>query len=93
MACSGSITRDGNMGASPSSHELVVATLIGLGLPGPVEIIQTMLMKDGYFVGYKFRYNGGYAILPAGGNTIEFYNEEGKLLKTVAVEGDRGAAA
>ena len=34
-----------------------------------------------------------YAILPAGGNAIEFYDEQGKLLKTVAVEGDRGAAA
>ena len=81
------------MGVSASIHELVVATLSELGMPTPVEIIQTMLMRDGYFVGYKFRYDGGHAILRAGGNAIEFYDQEGNLLKTATIEGDKGAAA
>lgn len=81
------------MGVSASIHDLAAATLCKLGLPGPADIIQTMLMKDGYFVGYKFRYDGGYAILQAGGSTVEFYDGQGKLLKTVAIEGNRGAAA
>jgi hypothetical protein len=81
------------MGLSASIHELVAATLTGLGLPSPTDIIQTMLMKGGYFVGFKFRFDGGHAILQAGGNVIEFFDEQGKLLKTTAVEGDRGAAA
>jgi hypothetical protein len=67
--------------------------LTGLEMPAPTDIIQTMLMKDGYFVGYKFRYDGGHAILQASGNVIEFYDERGKLLKPAAVEGDQGAAA
>jgi hypothetical protein len=81
------------MDKSKSIHEALAATLSELGLPAPADIIQTMLMKDGYFVGYKFRYDGGSAILQAGGNTIEFFDERGRLLKSAAIEGDRGAAA
>lgn len=81
------------MGTSASINDLVAATLTELGLPAPADIIQTMLLKDSHFVGYKFRYDGGYATLQAGGNTIEFYDDQGKLLKTATVEGDRGAAA
>ena len=71
-----------------SIQEMVAATLAELGLPAPTNFIQTILMKDGYFVGHKLRYDGGYAILRAGG-TIEFYDEQGRLLKTDA----QGAAA
>ena len=42
--------------------DLVTATLAELGLPAPTNIIQTMLMKDRYFVGWKFRYDGGCAV-------------------------------
>jgi hypothetical protein len=76
-----------------SIHELVAATLSELGLPAPTDIIQTLLTKDGYFVGWKFRYDGGYAIQQAGSNTIEFYDEQGNLLKTVTAEPGQGAAA
>ena len=76
-----------------SIHDLVAATLAELGLPGPTNFIQTMLMRDGYFVGHKLRYDGGYTIWLAGGNTIEFYDEQGKLLKTVTVGVEKGAAA
>ena len=36
-----------------SIPERVAATLSELGLPAPTNIIQTMLMHDGYFVGWK----------------------------------------
>ena len=72
----------------------LVTTLAELGLPIPTNIIQTMLMKDGYFVGWKFRYDGGYAIAVAGSITMEVYDEQGTLLKTVAIEmSGKGVAA
>ena len=74
-------------------QQRVATTLSELGLPAPTNIIQTMLMKDRYFVGWKFRYDGGYTIMRAGANTIEFYDEQGMLLKTVALEEEKGAAA
>ena len=77
----------------PSIQEKVAAALSELGLPAPTNFIQTMLMHDGYFVGWKFRYDGGYAVLRTGGNTIEVYDGKGKLLKVVALEAGKGAAA
>jgi hypothetical protein len=62
-----------------SVHDLLAATLRELGLPAPANFIQTVLMKDGYFVGHKLRYDGGYAIMRAGG--VEIFDEEGKLLR------------
>jgi len=52
-----------------------------------------MLMRDGYFVGWKFHYDGGYAIRWAGDDKMEFYDQQGTLLKTVAVEAEKEAAA
>jgi hypothetical protein len=72
---------------------LVVATLSELGLPAPTNIIPTMLTRDDYFAGHKLRYDGGCAILRAANNVIEFYDEQGKLLKTVNIWTERGAAA
>ena len=75
-----------------SIHELVVSTLAELGLPVPTNFLKTMLMQDGYFVGWKFRYDGGYAILHASRNTMEFYDGQGTLLKTVGMEANREVA-
>jgi len=61
-----------------SIQELVAATLTKLGLPAPSSRIQTTLLRDDYFVGWKFRYDGGYAVMRAGGDTIEFYDEQGR---------------
>ena len=69
------------------------STLSELGLPAPSNAIQTMLMQDGHFVGHKRRYDGGHPIWLAGGSTIELDDEQGKLLRTVGLGDDRGAAA
>ena len=76
-----------------SIQELVAGTLTELGLPTPSNVIRTMLMKDRYFVGHKLRYDGGYAILKAGANTLELYGEQGTLLRTVALDTQRETAA
>jgi hypothetical protein len=77
----------------PSIQDLVAPILGELGLPAPTNFIQTMLMKDGYFVGWKFRYDGGFAVLRTGGKTMEIYDEQGTLLKTVALEVGAAVAA
>ena len=76
-----------------SIYDLVAATLAELGIPAPSTIIQTMLMHDGYFVGHKFRYDGGHAVWRAGGDTLELYDQRGNLLKTIALGAGKGAAA
>jgi hypothetical protein len=75
-----------------SIHDLVTATLSELGQPVPTNLIQTMMVRDGYFVGWRVRYNGGSAVLHKAGNAIEFFDEHGRLLKMVGTEDERGAA-
>jgi hypothetical protein len=75
-----------------SIHDLVAATLAELGLPVPANIIQTMLMRDRYFAGWKFRFDDGYAVLRSGANSIEFYDEQGTVLKTAALGTEQEAA-
>ena len=60
--------------------------------PAPTNIIQTMLMHDGFFVGHQFRYDGGYGVVSAGGRTMELYDEWGTPLKTVTLETEKEAA-
>ena len=81
------------MSSSKSINEVVAAALNNIGLTAPANIVQTILLKDDFFVGYKCRYDGGYAIMRADSNTVEFYAEDGKLLTTAAIEADRGEAA
>ena len=73
---------------------LVVATLSELGLPAPTNIIPTMLTRDDYFAGHKLAPRWRLRLsLRAANNVIEFYDEQGKLLKTVNIWTERGAAA
>jgi len=73
--------------------ELMVAALTELGRPAPSDIIQSMLIRDSRFAGFKFCYTGGFAVLMAGGHTLELYDDQNELLKTVTTSTDRGAAA
>ena len=69
-------------------QELVVATLAQLGIAASVSLFATLLVRDGCFIGHKFHFDGGYALWGTGWNSIEFYGEDGKLLKMVAVRKD-----
>jgi hypothetical protein len=73
-------------------QEMVAAAFSELGMPLPTAIIQTVLMKDRYFVGWKFRYDGGYAVWRAGADMVELYDHQHNLLKSIAVETERKAA-
>ena len=44
-------------------------------------------------MGHKYRFDGGYAVRPAGENAIEIYDHGGKLLKTVSLELNGGEEA
>ena len=72
--------------------DLLATTLSELCLPTPTNVFQTMLMKNNHFIGHKFHYDGGFAILWGDGNTIGLYDEQGKLLKTVGLKREREAA-
>jgi hypothetical protein len=76
-----------------SIRDFVASTLTQLGLPAPANFIQTLLMRDRQFVGWKFRYDGGHAIWWSGRDTMEFYDEQGAFLKAVPLEATREAAA
>jgi hypothetical protein len=67
-----------------AKQELVAKMFAELGATDPV--ISTILLRDGYFVGHRFRCGGMQAVRRAGGEGIEFYGEDGKLVKTVSVE-------
>ena len=47
----------------------------------------------GRFYRAKYRYDGGYAIWPIGGQSIEFYGDDGTLRKLVAIHPQRRVAA
>jgi len=64
-------------------RDFVTATLAEMGICASM---RTILIQKGYFVGHKYRFDGGYAIQLAGKNAIEIYDENGKLLKTVSLE-------
>lgn len=81
------------MGATMSIGEILATTLNDLGQPAPNDIIQTVLLKDGRFFGHKYCYDGGYAVLQAGSNIVEFFGEDGKSLTNAAIKADNEAAA
>lgn len=73
------------MGGSILIYNLVATTFSNLGMPPPIDVCETLLVKDGCFIGHKFHCDGGYAIWGTGWNAVEFYDDDGKLLKMVAV--------
>jgi hypothetical protein len=74
-------------------YDLVVATFFKLGMPPPIDVWETLLIEDGIFIGHKYRCDGGYAIWASGWSAIEFYDEDGKLMKKVAVKRDLRSSA
>ena len=73
-----------NLGNMEEVQDLVAATLREMGIC--VAPMRTILIQKGYFVGHKYRFDGGYAIRLVGKNAIEVYDDAGKLLKTVSLE-------
>jgi hypothetical protein len=77
------VNRRYNMNKGVDGHGFVTATLAEMGIRAPM---RTFLIQKGYFVGHKYRFDGGYAIRLAGKNVIEIYDDDGQLLKAVSLE-------
>ncbi len=76
-------------------HDAVAATLVEMGLcQAPVALLRTVLIGDGYFLGEKYRFDGGCALWLAQTNTIEVFDDEGQPLGTVSLAAkEEGTAA
>jgi hypothetical protein len=75
------------------NHSAIQELLREMGLD-PATLSRTLLIRGGHFVGIKFLFDGGYAVQLAGKNSVEVYDDVGKLLKTVAMEeSDKKGAA
>jgi len=68
-----------------SIFDAVAATLREMGIR--LAPMWTAIIKKGYLVCHKYRFDGGYAVwLMIQKNAIEIYDNDGKLLKTVTLE-------
>lgn len=72
------------MGEGVGGHDLVMATLAEMGVCAAP--MRTILIRNGYFLGHKYGFHGGYAVLLRETNVIEIYDDDGQLQKTVALE-------
>jgi hypothetical protein len=82
---------DYGSGIMDKHHDLVTATLRKMGICASM---RTFLIQKGYFVGHKYRFDGGYAIRFVGKSEVEIYGDDGKMLKTVSLgETDKKSAA
>ena len=70
-----------------SVPDLVIDTLKEMGIfPPPGSILHTFALAEGRLVAEKFHYDDGYAVWVADASKVDFYDDEGTLLKTVNVE-------
>jgi hypothetical protein len=75
-----------NEGTTSDSLDQLLAknfTELGASEASPT---QTILIKDRYFVGHRYRCGELQAVVLAGATVIEFYDKTGRLLKSVGLE-------
>lgn len=72
-------------------QQLLIEIFSELGATG--SIVRTILLRDRYFAGYRFRCDGLQAIQLAGEDVVKFYDQEQTLLKTVNVNPAEGKKA
>ena len=60
---------------------------------GGNEIIESILLKDGHYIGRKFRFDGGHAIWECGEPLLSIYGQEGTLVKQIALVPEQPQAA
>ncbi len=80
------------MDAPASVYHAVIAVIQEMGIED-TSLVRTVLVRDNRFVGRKYYYTGGYAICLAGSDELEFYDDEGNLLRTVQAPEETGLAA
>jgi hypothetical protein len=74
--------------------QTIAAALSELGLPEQPCRSTSFLIKDGYCTGQRFQFDGMEAIWLIAENVIRFYDENGRMMKSVGlgtVEQDKAA--
>ena len=72
---------------SNTVHDVVVTALKNAGCLADGHAVQrTILVSNGYYVGQKFRYEGGYAVWLADANEIKVHDGEGKPLRRICLD-------
>jgi hypothetical protein len=67
----------------PSSLQEVINQ--ALGLPNESTVVCALLLEGRQFVGYKVRFEGGFAIWHAATSVVEVFDMAGRPLKAVPV--------
>jgi hypothetical protein len=67
-------------------RSLVLRTLDELGLASSQPTGESLLTLAGYYVGREFRFTGIRAVWMASQGEIKFYNDDGRLVRSVSVE-------
>ena len=65
-----------------SIQDLVAANLREMGVSA-MYLSRTVLIHDGRFLGLKFLFEGGYAVRLADRQSIEIYDDDDDLLRTI----------
>jgi len=66
-------------------NQILVRTFVELGA-SEAPLTRAILLKDRYFVGYRYYCGGMQAVLLADTREIKFYDETGGLLKKLSLE-------
>jgi hypothetical protein len=68
-------------------HQIIADTLAELGIPVVNFSIAntTILIRDGYYVGHSMLCGHVRIVLLSGGERLEFYDQNGNLLKVIGV--------
>ena len=68
-----------------SIRPILLDTLSELGVPEPVISKTIVLLRDGYFAGYRFPVDGIQVVWLMAEGVVRFYADDGSLLKTLEV--------
>jgi hypothetical protein len=74
-----------NSNASDPLHQTIAAGLSELGKPDLPCRSTTFLIRDGHCVGRRFVFDGVQAVWLIAENVVHFYDENGRVLKSVEV--------
>ena len=72
-------------GTADFLNKILVRAFVELGAP-EAPLTRTILIKDRYFVGYRYYCCGMQAVLLADTREIKFYDQAGELLKKLRLE-------
>lgn len=75
--------------AQPESiYQRVISGFEELGASDPLSLTHRILLRERFFLGHRFACEGFEAICDAEDGILEFYSQDGVLLKTVSLRGE-----